>query len=495
MLHLKNKILLFILCILFSHFANAQQTKEELTKQKQQIQKEIDDLNRNLQSIQNNKSKVLALNKLINQKIEKRNDLINSINKDIKRLDENVYAKEIEIYRLKKELDTLKRKYEKSITFAYKNRSNYQYLNFLFSATDFNDALKRVTFLKSYRQLRETESENIKKTQLLLKNNVSVLNQNKLEQKDVLASQSEQLLVLEQDKKEKDAAVNQLKGQENEVYNQLKKRERQRVELNNAINAAIKREIIEAEKREKERLAKLKAIEDERRKKLEAAAKAAKAEALAARIAADKAKAEADAKNKADAKAKADADAKAKKAEEEAKRAEQKSITYNSGTTILPNTTTVKPTNRVYDIFEGTAEGLKYSLDFEKNKGNLPWPVNTGYVCGKFGIQQISKTFSEQHQGIIICLPVGTQVNCVANGVVSYVYNLDEYKSVMVRHGKYITVYNKLSEVFVKSGQAVSAGTPIGKATHGDSGDGEIEFRVVQGKSNFVNPEYWLKKR
>lgn len=469
-----------------------QLTKEELTKQKQQLQKEIEELTNSLKKVQNNKRDVLKTVAIVNRKIEAREKLVNNINKEMKSLDDDIYLKQVEIYRMKKELDTLKAKYAKSVVYAYKNRSNYQYINFLFSAKSFNDAMKRVSYLKSYRKLREEEAQRIYKTQMDLQRNVEQLNVSRQDKKTALASQNEQLQVLEEDRKEKDAAVNQLRGQEKEINQQIAKREKQRREINNAINAVIKRELAEAKKKEEERLAKLKAAEEARKKQLEA-------EAAAAKLAAAKAKAEAEAKVKADAADKAAAEAKAKKAEEDAKKAEQKSTDFNTtATTATPGKLTVMPNGKTrdYSVFEGTPEGLKQSLDFESNRGRLPWPVNTGIVCGRFGVEQVNKNYKIERDGIFICLPVGTPVKSVADGEVSSVQSLGgEYNYVMVRHGRYITVYNRLGEVNVSKGQKINAGTLIGKAAIGDEGEGEFEFRVMNGSSKFVNPETWLKSR
>jgi murein DD-endopeptidase MepM/ murein hydrolase activator NlpD len=100
-----------------------------------------------------------------------------------------------------------------------------------------------------------------------------------------------------------------------------------------------------------------------------------------------------------------------------------------------------------------------------------------------------------QHDGILICCPVGTSVKAVADGEVTFIINLDEYKCVMVRHGRYATVYNRMTDVTVTKGQKITAGVLLGKAAIGDQGDGEFEFRVVDGNNKSVNPEIWLKSR
>ena len=109
-----------------------QQTREDLQNKETDIRKEIAELNNMLQQTQ--KSKKLSLNQLaiIKKKISQRLDLVNTINKQVHQLDETIFNNERDIYRLGKELDTLRIKYAKSIVFAYKNRSSYEYLNFLF---------------------------------------------------------------------------------------------------------------------------------------------------------------------------------------------------------------------------------------------------------------------------------------------------------------------------------------------------------------------------
>ena len=134
-----QKGLIILICLLLAvsnSFAQQQSSKEELQKRQkevQDIQKEIDALNNTLTSIQHNKKQSLNQLAIVQRKIIMRERLINNINKDLHRIEEDMYAKELEINHLKRELDTLKQNYAKSIVFAYENRSSYAYLNFLFS--------------------------------------------------------------------------------------------------------------------------------------------------------------------------------------------------------------------------------------------------------------------------------------------------------------------------------------------------------------------------
>src|SRR6478672_10175310 len=115
----------------------AQQTKEELQRKQQDLLKKIRDLNATLKNIRNNKNRSLANYNLVKRKIAAREELIQNINKDLRILDNNITKNTVEINRLKKVLDTLKHEYAESLVFAYKNRSNYDYLNFIFSSATF----------------------------------------------------------------------------------------------------------------------------------------------------------------------------------------------------------------------------------------------------------------------------------------------------------------------------------------------------------------------
>jgi peptidoglycan hydrolase CwlO-like protein len=209
-----KKLLLLMFISFLTVGAIAQQTKEEIQKKQQELQRELSDLNKTLSEIKKNRKQSIGQLELVRRKINAREQLIRNLNQDMRLIDNNIYTTNVEISRLRRELDTLKQSYAKSLVFAYKNRSNYDYLSFLFSATNFNDAIKRMAYLKSYRQYRETQVNNIRKTEQIMQQKAASLNNSKQEKTSNIQQQNQQLTVLESDKKEKDQVVKQLQGQE-----------------------------------------------------------------------------------------------------------------------------------------------------------------------------------------------------------------------------------------------------------------------------------------
>ena len=159
-----KKLIFFVVLLMGMHaIGNAQGSgsREDLQKEEQSIRKEIEELNQLLEQTKKNKKSSLGQLAVIRAKIQKREALVNGIRKQVQILDKAIYSNQLDIQKLNKDLDTLKSKYSKSIIFAYKSRSGYEYLNFLFSANSFNDAVKRITYLKSYRQNRTAQAQAI----------------------------------------------------------------------------------------------------------------------------------------------------------------------------------------------------------------------------------------------------------------------------------------------------------------------------------------------
>ncbi|MFM6969991.1 MAG: murein hydrolase activator EnvC family protein [Sediminibacterium sp.] len=432
--------------------ASAQQSREELQKKEQELKKELSDLNRQLSETQKNKK--LSLNELalIKRKVAKREELVRGINNQINELDNTIHLNEMDIYRLRKELDTLKLKYAKSIVFAYKSRGSYEYLNFLFSARNFNDAIKRMAYLKSYRQNRETQAIAIAQSRAMLTQKVDVLNSNKKERLVTLTAQSEQLKVLQEDKKAQDKVVAQLKGQESAIAKQIKDKEKQRVRMQQAVMAIIKREIEEAARKDK--IAKQKAIDDAKKNAAAATAK----------------------NNTSD-----------------------NSVKNNTAVNSAKNNEPIvlaKADSRPYSPFESTEEGRETSMHFEQNKGRLPWPVDRGNVFIEFGVSTVPGTkLTQKSDGIHIALPEGSAVKSIADGEVSYVGEVNGDQVVMVRHGKYFTVYQQLSSASVSVGKEVKAGSMLGRSGKSIDGEGSIIFTINNERGVPLNPDQWLRPR
>jgi murein hydrolase activator len=238
---MQRTLLVFLLFI--SVFASHAQNKDDLQKKREQLKKEMEENERDL----NEAKKLGKVNQgqlnHINKKINIQSEVIDNISGQLKYIENDMYKSQLEINKLTRILDTLKQEYAKSMIYAYKNRNNYDFLNFIFSASSFNDAVKRISYLKSYRNYREMQGDNILRTQALLHQRIRELGGKKEQKNEVLVQKNEELTKLEKQQQEKEAIVAKLKARQKELVAQLANKRKQDLKLKNMITAMIKKEI------------------------------------------------------------------------------------------------------------------------------------------------------------------------------------------------------------------------------------------------------------
>jgi len=434
------KIIFTFFILVFSIVAIAQPvTREELEKQKLQLKKELEQTERMLNENKAKSKENFVQWKLINDKVNIQDRIIDNINRDINLLDNNLITTQRDINRYDKLLDTLKQEYAKSMVYAYKNRSNYDFVNFIFSASSFNDAIKRITYLKSYRNYREMQGENILRTQELRKKRVAELTGTKQKKSLVLQDKDKEMSALEIQQKEKDRILSELKKQGKELNNQMTATKKQLKKVDNAINAAIKRAIDEANK-----MALKKAKEDENKRI--AAAKANPAES-----------------------------------------------NPNSTTKVTAAVRAKEPKKAPESVLLN-ADNIAVNANFINNRGSLPWPVDKGYMLMHYGRNQLLSGTELDMTGITIATDIGTPVKSIFDGVVSKVLYVEDMQVVILQHGRYFSTYSNLSNVSVQSGQSVTRGQVLGKAAANLDGIGAVDFYINDEKNNF-DPERWLRRR
>lgn len=227
--------------------------KSQLEKERQEIQDELKEIQSMYDKVKGQKSQSLGQLNMLKRKITLHERYINSINKELKMIDDDIYMSNLEIYRLQRQVDTLKSQYARTIVYAYKNRSSYDYVNFIFSSTSFNDAIRRIAYLKNYRTYRERQVTTILETQQLIAKRQQQQLTRKEEKNLALQSQTKEKSVLDEQKKEKDDVVSKLKSQEKDLQKQIAEKKKRDRDLQNAIFAIVKRDIAAAKKAEEEK--------------------------------------------------------------------------------------------------------------------------------------------------------------------------------------------------------------------------------------------------
>ena len=458
-----------------SEQSSTPKTSAEAKKRQEATQKEI---KLTEEQIKENESKVKSgltqLGKLegeIEASKKKINDLnrkMGDLNGQISGLEGNIIANEAQLSRLRDE-------YLKAVKKMRVSRKNKSELAFVFSSTNFNQALRRMRYLKEFSQWKDQQSAAIsgmigqlqtQKSDLAQarENHARALDAQKVEQK----KQEEQYL-------RQDAIVGDLRRNGDALKRHLSQKQAEANMLKNQISALIAEEQRKAAEEDKKRREAQRA-DQERVAREEQARKEAETAQLA------------QAQNKQN-----DGRRNTKK---DKKQADKKNENKND------KSANTKPANYA-DARKreprSKQNGTKNAADgFGDMKGNLPLPASGSFkVTSRFGRQSLPDLpdVVYDNPGIDAEVAAGASALSVFGGIVSGVYMLPGYNTVViVNHGNYYTVYGNIGSPSVKVGDSVIAGQRLGQVANDedDPTHGSIHFEVWRNREK-LNPLDWIR--
>lgn len=241
-----NQSIIYILLFCFGINLLKAQDRNELEERKAKINKEIEMLNANIRKMSSDKTVTLRQLQALNAELRLREQKIKMINSEIDLLDKKISEKEAVVSNLQTQLEQLRKEYARTIRLAYRNKSAYTRMMYIFSANDFNKAYRRMQYLKQFGEYRQVQFRKIQSTQKVLNINILELDKIKHEKSHVLASQVEEKKTIGKEKKVQETVVFQIAKQEKELKGELKRKEAEAKKLNKMIQAAIRKEIEEA---------------------------------------------------------------------------------------------------------------------------------------------------------------------------------------------------------------------------------------------------------
>lgn len=155
-----------------------------------------------------------------------------------------------------------------------------------------------------------------------------------------------------------------------------------------------------------------------------------------------------------------------------------------------------KSSNRYFQL---TPEEQLIADNIFKNKNRLPWPTSRGIITSDFGEHPhpFIGGIVVRNDGVDISTNKGATVRSIFDGVVSRVFVVaGAHKTVIIRHGNYLTVYSNLKDVIIKQGDIIKTKQTIGTIfTEHDNGEKTILQFQIWKENEKLNPEDWLAKQ
>ena len=422
------KIILLLLC--FPLLLTAQTKQKELEQRKKALLEQIKEMSAlRQQQSQQHKTTVQQI-EVANEKILARTRLIQINQQQANLLSKEIADNEEQMRTLKNELEYHKGEYAKIIKQSYKSKSAQNRLLFLLSSESFSQAYKRLAYMKQYVNYRKEQVTLIQtKT-----NKIKSLHDTPLAQRNtknqVLEEQRQEQATLQTEKKELETLAANIRTVERSYEAQIREKQKQANAIDREIQRLIRLAIIEANKREKERLAALN-------------------------------------------RGKGNAQSQGGMTTSTPPSASDAEVTF----VLTPES------RRVADSFEAN----KGNLIWPVVKGYKSQGFGVYY-------DPVYPELQHYNNGVTIATEKGAEARCVFEGEVSAIQSIPgSNKVVQVRHGNYITIYYNLTDVYVKKGDKVKAKEALGKIFTDNNGKTEMKFFLYKNTTR-LNPEFWIHK-
>jgi septal ring factor EnvC (AmiA/AmiB activator) len=238
-------LLVLFLIVGFGEISNlqAQNKRTVLERKKNRLKSDIAYKNTLLKKNEKEQDNTLNQLVLLRDKISKRVELIATINSEVKFLNSEIDKNEELIISMERDIDKLKAEYAKMIQFAYRNRSNYDKIMYVFASTDFNQAYKRLRYLQQYSEFRKKQTEDIKRLEsVLMKKNAELLAE-KSDKEALLNTENKERSTLAEEKNEQQQVYASLQSREEELKKEIKEKQKERQQMQLAIERIIAEEV------------------------------------------------------------------------------------------------------------------------------------------------------------------------------------------------------------------------------------------------------------
>lgn len=227
------------------------QTRAELEAKRLQIIKNIEKTSKVLEKTQKDKYENLTQIKVLEEQMSERNKLINNFKEDVSLNEKKLNTNQAKLDSLSKKLVLLQDQYGTLLRLNYlKKRSNSKW-SYLLSSSNLNNLLLRWKYMHQYDAFTKNKLTDIKSlTEIIEKNNVEISKINS-ETIALLQKAEENIKTLEKEQKIKDNLIKKLTSEESKLKVSLSKHQKERENLNAAIEKVILAELAKSKTKSK----------------------------------------------------------------------------------------------------------------------------------------------------------------------------------------------------------------------------------------------------
>lgn len=479
--------ILYTLCLFFALGAAlpAQTNKkiQSLQRQQKTLKKKIASQEQMLKTTKKDVNSQLANLQVINVQIEGQQKYVNGIHSELTELATNISGLEQQLRMLELDLADCKRRYQRSVSYMFRNRMQLSKWQFILSAKNFRQMYRRMRYMTEFSRYQRIQAETIRRKEAQVQAKRNELMGVKTEKNRLLEEGKAETRKLQTQQQERQQVVNDLNKRQSELQASIAQQRKKAAALNARIDQLIQQEIIAAERRRK--------AEAERRHKAELARQA---KIKAAREKAAREKAAAERRATAAVKKKNDEGKSIASNKRSTTSTRRNAATSSSRRRTAPSKAENPREEKTPSFNEADNADRVINGSFAANRGRLPMPITGGYAITRhYGSYNVSGLNGVQldSKGINITGHAGAHARSVFEGEVTAIFTYSGMYNIIVRHGSYMSVYCNLSSTSVRRGQHVQRGQTLGAVATDASGNCTLHFQLRKETAK-LNPEAWL---
>lgn len=219
------------------------QSVNDLEKKVSKLQSEIKTSQNLLKKTSKNKETTIKEVEILQAQIKKRDDLIKTYEKQIAVLNNETKGYKNDINNLQTELDKNRKEYADLLVIHYRNRNSLNNLLFIFSSDDFNQAVRRIRYIKQFNDLLKQKMTEIDETKSNIKKRIEKNETDKKHIESLNNTQKKERDELNKDKKTLNDKVAKLKKEEKDIKKQIAQKEKETKDLQAKIKKIIEEEL------------------------------------------------------------------------------------------------------------------------------------------------------------------------------------------------------------------------------------------------------------
>ena len=238
---------LFILLLTSTGFVWSQKKSDQLQAEQNKLEKKLSTTKSLLDKVKKGTQSSLNELKLIENQVKNRELLVRNFDNQIRSAELTISSKDSQIKELQKRLVRLKEQYKKLLIYAYKHRNKSAKMMYIFSSSNYFEAVKRTSYLKRLSEIQQKQFKVILQSEKTIHKEIKTIREEKEHKKILLQEKIIEKQQIEKDKSAKQLALEKLRKDESSLMAEMKEQERQKAELKRRIKLAIEKEIAEAE--------------------------------------------------------------------------------------------------------------------------------------------------------------------------------------------------------------------------------------------------------